>query len=187
MQRKTQHAIWLRTGSLLLACALVAGCASTPKPSTEGGRDIALQAFTELPVKSDFPYVLTSQLHSLKSQPKLVVAALVNVDMSQENVVFKYTPGAFRVRKDGEVTFAAFDEELALPSIGSLVREFQRRTDRGPIGLFLMLDGVALGTTNVELDDAQEEFLRIFEESLQASNVKYVFLVPQRLLVARKN
>ena len=162
---------------LLLLAAALCGCASAPKaPTPEAGAPP--EPFSR--IANAGKWVMTSELP--EGDP--VRVALLDLDLSQPEVSFRYAPASFVPTAKGRAALVAEEAPAVLHTAGELRDRLEPRVEDTPIGIL-----VAIGGERPEVDaegeeaDALSAFLADFVEHLDGMQIPYALLVPESIRI----
>lgn len=131
-------------------------------------------------------YMLSSELSDQDS----VYVAIVNVILPKgENttVAAELTFGGFKPRDNGKVYIQADTETVRYQSMVQLVNSISMRSMDPPFGIFMLVDGVALGTDAApDADIEVMTFTRELDSLLADENLQQVYLIPDSFSISYK-
>lgn len=132
-------------------------------------------------------YMLASELDKKNE----VGVAVVNIVMPKGNasaLAAELTFGHFRPRNNGGKVYVQADTvTLRYQSIQNLVKALSEKVKDPPIGIFMLVDEVALGTDNsLDIDEDIMSFTREFDSLLADENIQQVYLIPDNFSISYK-
>ncbi len=160
-----------------VSALVCAGCVTDSAQKDEEGLKSRLTR-----IDSTFKYVPVSEI----GIGKVCTSAVVGMDTSGPTVKFSLTVGSFKVEKDKEVLLRATEKRIERASIASIADEIALRTADVPVSLFIVANGQALGVRDYKLDGECIALLRDLQSALDARNIDYVYIIPDKLTVSEK-
>ncbi len=157
------------------------GCKTTDVEAS--GRD-SKRNLTHIETKNR--YMLSSELPTKET----VYVAIVNIVMpkgSNTTISAELTFGSFKPRGNGKVYIQAITETVRYQSMTQLVNAISMRSFDPPIGIFMLVDDLALGTDGAP--DTEFEvmaFTRELDSLLADNNIQQVYLIPDVFSISYK-
>lgn len=131
-------------------------------------------------------YMLASELPENES----LHVAIINIVLPQENtsaVSAELTFGSFRPRDNGKVYIQANTETVRYQSMTHLVDAISVRSMFPPIGIFMLVDDIPLGTEAAPSDDFEiMMFTRELDSLLEDEDIKHAYLLPDTFTISYK-
>lgn len=137
-------------------------------------------------IESNNRYIQPSELDK-KQEYTVAVINLVLPKGSETAVSAELTFGNFKPRSNGKVYLQADSKTKRYNSTTQLVNEISMRSMDPPIGIFMLVDDVALGTENSpEIDEDIMTFTREIDSLLADENIQQVYLIPDSFSISYK-
>lgn len=143
--------------------------------------------------KHNLNHIETKNRYMLSSElPKEgnIYVAVVNIVLPSANsstVAAELTFGSFKPRENGKVYIQSDAKTVRYQSMTELVNAISIRSMDPPIGIFMLVDGVALGTDAApDADVDVMTFTRELDSLLADENIQQVYLIPDSFSISYK-
>lgn len=131
-------------------------------------------------------YMLSSELDQ-KNKYHIAVVNIVLPKGKSTIVAAELTFGSFKPRDNGKVYIQAETVTLRYESIQNLVKALAEQAKDPPVGIFMLVDDIALGTEgSADADEDVMTFTRELDALLSDENVQQVYLIPDTFTISYK-
>lgn len=167
--------------SIVLTIGCFVGC-KTSKPE----KDETFKKHNLTHIESKNRYMLSSELPENETKHIAIINILLPKG-SESMVKAELTFGSFKPRKNGKVYIQATSKTICLQSMLELVDNISSRTMDPPIGIFMLVDGVAMGMDGSPDSDIDVMmFTRELDSLLADKNIQQVYLIPDSFSISYK-
>ena len=167
--------------SIMLTIGCFVGCKTA---ETEKEETIKKHNLTHIDTKDR--YMLSSAL----PEKETLHVAVINILLpkgNQSTVQAELTFGSVSPRKNGKAYVQATSKTIRLQSMLQLVDEISVRTMHPPVGIFMLVDGVALGMEgSPDADEDVMMFTRELDSLLADKEIQQVYLIPNSFSISYK-
>ncbi len=162
-------------GWVLAMTLLVQGCVS------EKGAEVAKPQVLSK-INTTYSYVTPQEIGGGGT----VAVAIINVDFSKTHILFDFNIGTFQPKEGrNDLYLRMTGSGKYLGSLAELQAEMAPHIQEMPIGIIMMVDGVPLGVGGNTPKPEQNEFFHDFAEMMSSSGIKYAYLVPEKVSLAK--
>lgn len=164
-------------GLVLVAAVFVQGCLTG---RGKGDDADAPRVLTKLETR--YGYITPQEIRA----DRTVSVALINVDFSKAHLLFDFNIGSFEPRSGrGDIYLKVDKPTRPLVSLAELQAKLEACIEDIPVGIIMMVDGVALGVGGNTPKAEQNDFFRDFATMMEAAGIKYAYIVPEKITISR--